>query len=80
MAIRSRQLRMCRLLLEKHDAHCKVSQEELYSLASDGNFDILKLLISNAVLEKNFESWAFTWSLITLNYLVTLKGYLKNEN
>ena len=80
MAIRSRQLRMCRLLLEKHGAHCKVSQEELCSLASDGNFDILKLLISNAVLEKNFESWAFTWSLMTLNYLVTLKGDLKNEN
>lgn len=80
MAIRSRQLRMCRLLLEKHDADCKVSHEELYSLASDSNFDILKLLISNAVLEKNFKSWAFTWSLMTLNYLVTLKDDLKNEN
>ena len=64
MAIRSNQLPMCQLLLEKYHADCKVSPEELYSLARTGNFNILKLLVSNGVLERNFES--FTWSLMTI--------------
>ena len=69
MAIRSRQLPMCELLLEKHHADCKVSSWQLCNLASIGNLGILKLLIGNGALEKDSYSWAVRLSLMkSLDY------------
>lgn len=61
MAIRSRQLPMCQLLLEKHHADCKVSFEQQCILASDGDLGILQLLISNGALEKGFIPGLLNW-------------------
>ena len=60
---------MCQLLLEKHQPDCKVSPWQLCSLASISNLSIVKLLISNGALEKDFDSWTLRLSLMkSLDY------------